>query len=157
MHDNLVNLDKCLDWVKANQVEALICCGDVTTLDTLKILAKKFRNDIFLVKGNVSLYDEVDLKKFKNIKGGGKIERFKLSGLTIGACHEPYLIDKVIERGFCDFIFYGHTHEPWIEKRGPVVVANPGTLSGMFSKACFAVLDTKTRELELKLLERIEY
>jgi len=36
------------------------------------------------------------------------------------------------------------------------VLANPGTLAGMFSKATFAVYDTSTNNLELKILERLK-
>ena len=55
--------------------------------------------------------------------------------------------------GRYDYVFYGHNHTPWEEKIGNTVVANPGTLAGMFQKATFAVLDTKNKKLELKILE----
>lgn len=155
IHDNLPNLDKCLDWAFSHKAKAMLCCGDVTNSDTLRHLAQKFKGSVYIVRGNAEIFDRSELKQYANIADGGKIGRWSIADLTIGACHEPYLIDKVREKGSCDFIFYGHTHEPWIEKRGNTVVANPGTLSGMFSRATFAVLYTETRELRLERVEEI--
>ena len=30
IHDNLVNLTKCLNWCNANKIKTIICCGDIT-------------------------------------------------------------------------------------------------------------------------------
>jgi len=54
-----------------------------------------------------------------------------------------------------DLIFFGHTHQPWEKKIGDCRLVNPGTLAGMFNKATFAVYDSKTDKLELKLVERL--
>ena len=40
-------------------------------------------------------------------------------------------------------------------KVGNVILANPGTLGGMFQKASFAVYDTGAKNLELKILETL--
>jgi len=53
----------------------------------------------------------------------------------------------------CQIVFYGHTHEPWINASGGVITANPGTLGGVFSKASFAFWDSADNKLELKILE----
>jgi predicted phosphodiesterase len=39
IHDNLVNLEKCLAWCAENKIEKIICCGDITNSETLSILA----------------------------------------------------------------------------------------------------------------------
>ena len=52
-------------------------------------------------------------------------------------------------------MFYGHTHKPWFVGKNDIIIANPGTLGGVFYKASFAVLDTDTGKLELKILENI--
>ena len=155
IHDNQTNLQKCLDWCNNNLIEQIICCGDLTNSETLKLLAKKFKGEIRLVKGNVNLYGEEEVEKYKNIHYYGRVGRVKITDKWIGICHEPYLTDYALKKGNCDIIFYGHTHEPWEENKGGVKLVNPGTLGGVFSKATFAVWDTLSSKLELKILETL--
>lgn len=155
MHDNQANLKKCLSWCKQNNIQEMICCGDVANSDTLNLLASKFKNNIYLVKGNAELYQEEELKEYDNIFYYGKIGYFKIDKKQIGICHEPFLINKVLEKGVCDIVFYGHTHKPWEEKRSGAQIVNPGTLGGMFQKGTFAVWDSGTGKLELIILEMI--
>jgi len=155
IHDNLVNLKKCLDWCGSSGTEEIVCCGDVTNSDTLNYLSKNFANTIHLVKGNMELYDQSEIEYLKNIKYYGKTGRFNIDNLTIGACHEPYLFDRLLEMGKYDFIFYGHTHRPWEEEKDGVKMVNPGTLSAMFQQATFALLDSESKKIQLLLLENI--
>jgi len=155
IHDNLVNLNKFLDWSKKNKIKKIICAGDLTNSETLNALGKKFKNSIYLVKGNIELYGEKELKKFKNINYFGKTGRFKIDGQIAGLCHEAHFIDKVLHAGHCDIIFYGHSHKPSLEEIDGFKLVNPGELGGMWGKATFAVWNTKTNKLELKLLELI--
>lgn len=153
IHDNIINLDKCLKWCKSSNVKSLICCGDITNNQTLSKMSDKFLGDIFLVRGNADNFEDSDLKKYKNINYLGRVGQIELGSKKIGLCHEPFLIDKVLEMGDCDYIFYGHTHKPWEEKKDNTRIINPGTLGGMFQKATFAVLDLENNNLELKILE----
>ena len=161
IHDNLANLEKCLNWCSKNSIAELICCGDVTNSETLKFLSNKFNNKIHLVKGNAEIYDEKEIKKYDNIKYYGRVGHFVIDNKKIGICHEPYLIKQVgTRRGAsphekCDIIFYGHTHKPWIEKKNNATIVNPGTLGSVFSKATFAVFNSANNEIELKILELI--
>lgn len=155
IHDNLVNLNKFLSWCKDNHIDELICCGDVTTLDTLEIINNKFLGTTHLVLGNVDMFSEKEVLKLKNIKCYGKIGRAKIANRQIGMCHEPYLINKVLEMGKCDLVFFGHTHKPWIEEQQGTNIANPGTLGGVFQKATFSVFDTDKASLDLKVLNTL--
>ncbi|MFA5248630.1 MAG: metallophosphoesterase family protein [Patescibacteria group bacterium] len=167
IHDNLVNLEKCLEWCTENKIEKIICCGDITNSETLSVLARY--KCVFLVYGNMEIYDEDELVAYPNIINGGRTAIFNIAGKNIGACHEPFLIKEVfnikfpLERGVAqysetgcvnpDIIFYGHTHKPWIEEKNGVKLVNPGTLGGVFSRATFAVYDTEKPEPELKILD----
>ncbi len=159
IHDNLVNLEKCLNWCGKNKIKYLICCGDVTNSETLEFLACNFKGSIYLVRGNIEIYDENEVVQHSNIEYLGRVGKIKLDGKIIGVCHEPYLIGNVTELSSdgraarCDIIFYGHTHKPWEDKRDGVKIINPGTLGGMFAKATFAVYNAETEKIELKLLE----
>ncbi len=153
-HDNLDNLKKFLDWSLENKIEKIICLGDVCKIESIKYLTQNFPGEIFLVRGNACLYDEKDLKKYKNIKYYGEVGEIEIEGLKLGFVHEPEKIKKITNNIEYkpDFIFYGHTHKPWIEKNDKTFIVNPGTLGGVYYQATFAVLNTETEKLELKLL-----
>lgn len=151
-HDNLVNLEKCLNWGRGEEIANAICCGDVVNSETLEYMAKNFKT-IYLVRGNLEIYDESEISQYNNINYLGRFGIFEIGKKTIGLCHEPWFIKKVLAQKKCDLIFYGHTHEPWIEEKAGIVTANPGTLGGVFTKATFAVWDSETNKLELKILE----
>lgn len=160
IHDNLMNLKKCLDWCSVNGMEAIICCGDVANEETIEYLSKHFSGPIHLIKGNMEIFDETVLEKYENIIYYGKTGRFEIGGKTAGACHEPFYTEDVAKKGKCDIIFYGHTHKPWekVETRhgASVRLVNPGTLGGVFLKSTFAVWDTDSDNLELKILEALK-
>jgi len=152
IHDNLVNLKKCINWGKREEVESAICCGDIVNEETLKCLSENFKI-IYLVRGNLEIYDESEIKKYKNINYLDRFGIFEINGRIIGLCHEPWFIKEVLEIKKCEVVFYGHTHEPWIEEKDGCTITNPGTLGGVFNKASFAVFDGETGKLELKILE----
>jgi len=154
IHDNLVNLEKCLNWGKKQDIKDAICCGDVANSETLAYLAKNFKV-ICLVRGNLEIYDEAEVKKYKNIKYLGRFGALEIGGKVVGMCHEPWYIKNVLDRKTCSLVFYGHTHEPWIKEQDGIIMANPGTLGGVFTKATFAVWDSESNKLELKILELI--
>ncbi|MFH1029736.1 MAG: metallophosphoesterase family protein [bacterium] len=83
-------------------------------------------------------------------EGGVPKPRYK-----IAFTHFPWKAKELAKSGKYKYIFYGHTHKPWEEKVGNCKMINPGTLAGMFYKATFAVFDTNTGQLDLKLLERL--
>jgi len=153
-HDNLANLEKCVNWGGNWGAADAICCGDIANGETLAWLAKNFKT-IYLVRGNLEIYDEADVGRHDNIRYLGRFGVFGLDGKTIGLCHEPWYIKKVLELKKCDIVFYGHTHEPWIEEKDGVITANPGTLGGVFNKASFAAWDSANNQPELKILELI--
>ncbi|MDP3043035.1 MAG: YfcE family phosphodiesterase [bacterium] len=155
IHDNLINLKKCLNWCEENNIEELICCGDVTNSETLEFLSRNFTGKVHLVKGNMEIYGEKEVERYGNIKYYGRVGRAEINGKNVGICHEPFLIKKILEQGECDIIFYGHTHAPWTEKQDSITTVNPGTLGAVFQKATFAAWDSESGALELKVLEII--
>jgi len=155
IHDNLVNLKKCLAWCRKEEIKTILCCGDVTNSETLAYLSDNFSGIIYLIRGNMEIYDEAEVKNYKNIKYLGRYGRVELADKKIGICHEPAFIDKVLGLEECGLVFYGHTHQPWTEAISNVKIYNPGTLGGVFSKATFAYWDVSKAEPELKILENI--
>ncbi|MDA3802887.1 MAG: YfcE family phosphodiesterase [Patescibacteria group bacterium] len=154
IHDNIHKLQKCLEICKRENVEKILCLGDVANKDSLLYLANNFSNNIFLVRGNACSYSESLVKSLDNIKYFDKIGEVIIDNLKIGIVHQAYKIDmlkKAYGDNF-DFIFYGHTHKPWIEKKDTSYLANPGNLTGDFYSSSFAILDTKIQKIELKII-----
>lgn len=153
LHDNIPNLNLFLDWVKKNQVNSLIFCGDLANVQTLKYLAESFIDKIYIVGGNADSFYLSDTKKFKNlIYSEDKLE-FKIDNQKIIIAHKPNDLRRyLLENNGFNFAFYGHTHKPWFKQEGSVIVANPGTLKEVFGKSSFAILDCETGKLELKIL-----
>lgn len=160
IHDNLENLNKCLSWCNVEKIDCIVCCGDVANIETLKKLSDGFNGPIYLVRGNMEIFEDSEVEKYKNIKYFGRIGSLEIKNTKIGICHEPFLINKVLETGDKEVIFYGHTHKPWIDKQKmdngkEVKTVNPGTLGGVFQKATFAFWDNDNKKLELKILEQL--
>jgi putative phosphoesterase len=150
-HDNLENLKKFFEFTKKEKIEILIHCGDVCNGETLKEIEKNFK-EIYLCLGNADIKESL-LKEAEKTKIFEKEGKIKIDGLKIGFCHAFKLKEKNLND--FDFYFFGHTHWPFLKKEGNCYLANPGNLAGLYYKATFAILDTKTRKVELKILEKI--
>jgi len=157
-HDNVPNLEKALAWMNQNKIEALIHCGDLCAPGVLvNVLAPQFFKPIHMVFGNVEDFDLLPKKvaDYNHIIHYGDVGEFELGGKKIGCVHYPDEAKKMAETGKYDMVFYGHSHKPWEETINNTKLVNPGTLAGLFQKATFAVYDTKTEKLELKILETL--
>ena len=150
-HDNLENLRKFFEFTKKENIEILIHCGDVCNGETLKEIEKNFK-EIYLCLGNADIKESL-FKEVKNSKIFEKEGKIEIENLKIGFCHAFKLKEKNLND--FDFYFFGHTHWPFLKKEENCYLANPGNLAGLYYKATFAILDTKTKKLELKILEKI--
>jgi len=156
LHDQLINLKKFLNFCQNNKIKKIVCLGDVSREETIIYLARNFSGDIFLVRGNADLYDKSILKQFSNIIDCQEIGSKKIGQVNIIFFHEPIKIKKAPLNKFkADFIFYGHTHKPWLEKKAGYFFANPGNLAGIYYNATFATLDTTSKNLELIILGKV--
>lgn len=151
-HDNLATLDHALGWANREKIETIIHCGDLTNAETQEEISKLFSGPIHLVLGNA---DDPKLTSEKNVKVWGETGEITLGGKKIAFTHFPEKVLELAKKGTFDLVFYGHTHKPWEEKIGHCRLVNPGNLAGIIYKATFAVYDTSTDKLELKILERI--
>ena len=166
-HDNVPNLKKALDYINKEKIGVLIHCGDLAAPSMLsEVIAPNFTGEIHMVFGNVGDPDLLikTAKKYKNVKIRGNRGEIDAGGKKIAFCHLPQDAKELAETGVFNIVFYGHTHRPWTEnlrlktedgKQKVVRLVNPGTLAGLFSKATFAVYNTSTDKLELKILERL--
>lgn len=157
-HDNIPNLEKAIAWMNKNGIAAIIHCGDLCAPATLKnVLAPQFQKPIHMVFGNVEDRDLLPsvVKEFPHVRHYGDVADFAIDGKRMAVNHYPNTAKELARTGKFDYSFYGHTHTPWEEEINGCRVVNPGTLAGLFSKATFAMLDTVTGVLELKLVEQL--
>ena len=159
-HDNLATTGKALQWLKKKKIKLLIHCGDVCSPSMLKEISRLFKGKIHLVFGNVD-GDPYSMLKAKepNIVFHGDAGELNVNDKKLAFCHKFLPAQGLAASGKYDLVFYGHTHQPGEEKvvtsNRDCRLVNPGTLAGMFNKATFAVYNTKTDLLELKLVERL--
>jgi len=157
-HDNLPNLKRALSFIVKQKIKILLHCGDVCKPETVRELEKNFNGRIYIAMGNVDLgFYHQKLKKGRSKKTRifedfGKI---RVNNLKIAFCHNPDLARRLSRTKKYDFVFYGHSHKPFLEKTNNCFLANPGNIEGTFYKSTFAILDTKEKKLELKILEKL--
>ena len=156
-HDNEATLRLALNFLREHPVDALIHCGDITTPETLALLAHGFAKPIHIVYGNCDIDQDgftAMAKQFPSVTLHGDSGAATFGKCRIAFTHYPDAARKLATGNF-QLVFYGHTHKPWEEKIGGASVLNPGTLSGMWYKATFALVDLATGKATLKLVERL--
>lgn len=157
-HDNLTNLEKFLAYAAKEKIETVIHCGDITNAETLTKLAEGFARPIYFVYGNVA-NSRGDLaaaaRNFSHVFNCEDSGEAKLGGKLIAFCHKPEEAQALVQKKDYNFVFYGHTHRPWVERVGDTLIVNPGTLAGMFMEATFAVFDSSAGSLDLKTLAKL--
>ena len=158
-HDNLPNFKKVIDWIKKEQIETLIHCGDICSSVTLKQIFKGFVAKAFFVLGNADHdyfeFQELVDKEFPSFKVFQKLGEIEIDNKKIAFCHFPKFARGLAHTQEYDLVFYGHTHKPWEETTGECRLVNPGNLSGFPYKSTFAIYDTQTDKLALKILEKL--
>ncbi len=156
LHDNLANWASCHKYLQQQGVSTLLFCGDLTSVNTLKKIVQEFSGDIFMIAGNAELYTKADTDKMPRLHFLGRYGQTTIADQKIGLIHEPAYKQALLrEHPNLKYLFYGHTHKPWISNENGIIYANPGNLGGLIYPASFAVLDTDNDKLELKILNTL--
>lgn len=155
VHNNEVNLKKVLNYCGRENIQTVVCCGDLASLETLDFLNDNFAGVIYFAFGNM------DRDYLENFKGGEKYKNtfiFKnfgeaeIRGETsnkIAFVHFPDIARKLCESDKYDFVFYGHTHKPWEETIKNCKMLNPGNVAGEIYPPTFAVWNINNDKFEL--------
>jgi uncharacterized protein len=152
IHDNLVRWQQAADDIKAGGIKVGICCGDLTSIETLEIVAKSF-DKLYLAYGNGDWHiANSDLPLPKNVTAFKNFGAFELEGKKIAAVHNNKTAEGILESGIYDIIFYGHTHTPWEKRQGKALMLNPGEVAGHFGAPTFCVFDLGNMKGSLKRL-----
>ena len=151
-HDNIWNLKKALEVLKALRVEAVLHCGDFSApfilkdLDTLGIA-------VHGVFGNVDS-DRFEMARLaftqlKHITLHGDTAELVLGGMKVAMHHFPMLALALAKTGDYDIVVYGHTHVVDHREINKCILINPGEIMGRKGKATFAVLDSSDRTIQI--------
>ncbi len=144
-HDNWANFKKVIDWLNKENIKVILHCGDICNQEIIDGAVKSFKGKITFVRGNGDYHLDKIPEELK----------IELGGKRIFLNHYPEIAKTMAETGNYDLVFYGHTHRPWEEKVGECRLVNPGELAGQRYKPCFAIYNTETDKLELKILEKL--
>jgi putative phosphoesterase len=160
-HDNLANLKKAISWLEKEKIKLLLHCGDIASIETIKVILENFFGKIYIVLGNMdkNYFSEKELNSFKNhlqLEIKNELNEIEINNRKIAFTHFPEIAKELAEKQRYDIVFYGHTHKPWEEKIGKTKLVNPGNLAGIIFKATFAIYDSETDKLELKILETFD-
>lgn len=152
IHDNIPNLKKVLAYCNGNEVEKIICCGDLATLETLDYLNDNFSGDIFFTFGNmdqghVATYPFSD--SYKHTKVFKEYGEATFEGYTVAFVHFPDVAEQLCVLGKYDYVFYGHTHMPWEKKIQNTAMLNPGNVANQRYAPTFAVWNTSSNLIDL--------
>ncbi len=153
-HGNIRKLASALEMLAKKQVQAIVHCGDICCLESVKLLGSQ---DIptWLVAGNMD-HPLVELQKLaeaSNVVFSYKTVEMPLDeGEYLVATHgndEKLLHDLIGGRQF-PYVCHGHTHRIGNQQLGKTRVICPGALKGprhpRFATA--AVLDTAQEKVE---------
>ena len=168
IHDNIPNLKKVLDYCAKNQIEKIICCGDLASIEILDLLNDNFSGEILYTFGNMDndylkdkfCHPELDSGSGFRIKSGmtceyKNTEIFKDFGEAeiekqkIAFVHFPEVAKTLCKSGKYNFVFHGHTHKPWQEKVNNCILLNPGNVGNQIYPPTFALWKTEENKFEL--------
>lgn len=109
---------------RTGPVDALIHCGDVQGEE--EEIARMIKDPVYMVAGNNDFFSDLP----------GELE-FYLEGQKVFLTHGhrygvamgvEMLLEEAKSRNV-DFVFFGHTHVPFMRSYGEITIANPGSLN----------------------------
>ncbi len=159
IHNNEVNLKKVLDYCAKENIQTVICCGDLGSMDTLDFLNDNFSGETYFCFGNM---DDSHLKnydfeaEYKNTWIFRDYGEAKIGNYNIAFVHYPEKAKELCSTGKYDFVFCGHTHRPWSSfakatdgQERNCVMLNPGNVAGELYLPTFAVWNTENNNFAL--------
>jgi len=155
-HDNLSNLIYVLNTYRAHDIETVIHCGDLTSLEMVSHF-EGFR--VIYTMGNMDVTTgavKKRLEKMREDNFAGMVFTGCLDGVLVAATHS-HINGKVMElirEGRYQWIFHGHTHEKRDEKIQGVRIINPGALGGLGREPrTFCIVDLELEEVKFLKVE----
>lgn len=154
-HDRIPAIEAAVDAFNSKGVEAVLHCGDFVSPFSL-VPFKGLNAPLYAVFGNND-GEKAGLSRMFRENGWTLNDRpwsFELGRKKIAMLHEPAPLNMTLEEGGFDLIVFGHTHEPFVEKKSGALVVNPGELCGWVKGAeTYAVVDMDELRCEIHQVE----
>jgi putative phosphoesterase len=147
-HDDVGNLKVALEALRAENVAAVLHCGDVCESHVIHILADF---DVWIAQGNMDRDFELAQAAEEQL-GPGRFAWLQcpaLDGYRVAMLHgeNEEVLGNLIASGEYTYVFHGHTHRRRDRTIGHTRVINPGALGGRRpERRSFCVLDLATGE-----------
>jgi putative phosphoesterase len=150
-HDNLNNLIYVLNTYREREIETLIHCGDLISLEMVSYF-EGFR--VIYTTGNMDITTGAIKKRFTRMREDnfvGTVYRGEIDGVPMAATHshiDGKVMDLVQQKRY-KWIFHGHTHKKRDETLQGARIVNPGALGGLGREPrSFCVVDLRAGEVE---------
>ncbi|MGB9927209.1 MAG: metallophosphoesterase [Methanosarcina sp.] len=156
-HDNLVAIQKAVEFFNEKEVKAVLHAGDIISPFTVKAF-QELKSKLYFVFGNND-GDKIILKsRFEEIGAVacGDFGDLTIDGLHIALLHgtNETLVKALARSGEFDVVIRGHSHEPGVKIIEGTPVINPGECSGVLSgKATVAILEIANLNVEITELQ----
>jgi putative phosphoesterase len=159
-HDRAEALAAAVRAAKAEGAQAVIHCGDLIGVNTLKLSVKEGL-PIHLIHGN-NLGDAAALYGF-SMRSEGKVRyhggdaRLELANRKIFVVHYPEYGHAMACTGDWDLVCCGHSHAAEARKvrnvkGGETWLVNPGTVAGLAAPATWALGDLDDMRFEIRTI-----
>jgi len=158
-HGNVANFKKVVNWLNKEKISLILHCGDIGGPGVLRESLSDFKGQFYGVLGNMDKGYKVAINEYQissEVKVFEDMGELEIDGKRIAIVHRPDKTKQLAQTGKYDLVFYGHIHYPWKEEVGGCRLINPGEVAGQIYKPAFAVYNTETGDLELKLLEKLQ-
>ncbi|MFA5197393.1 MAG: YfcE family phosphodiesterase [Patescibacteria group bacterium] len=155
IHGNMAYLEKAKSIIDVEQINTIICCGDIQSEEVFHEL-DSWEQRVYLSLGNADL--ELGYKLESGLIYPEKLKLYKDFGVLnlekkkIAFTHYDFFARKLASEGKYNLVFYGHTHTPWEETIDKIIILNPGEIAAQFGKPTFAIYDLTQMKAKLVLL-----
>lgn len=158
-HDNLVNLEKAIDYLNEQSIKRMIFCGDFCSPIPVKTQFSRFDGQIDAVFGNTEdrhLITKISLTEVKNLNIHGELAKLDIDDVKIAVTHYPEYAEAFAKTERFDLVCHGHTHTAREEMIGGTKLINPGEIMGFKEDARFVLFDTESGESETIFIRDIK-
>jgi len=150
-HGKAARLENALDVFEKRQVDAVVHCGDIGSVECLEVLASS-KAPVYAVSGNIDR-DTPTLEqaaKEMGIHFSWEVIELPVDGqrhLAATHGHDRNILRELVAEGQFAYVCHGHTHRFENKLIGEVRVINPGALYHTWPHTV-AVLDSETDTVE---------
>ena len=152
VHDNLVNLQKVIDYFHSENITTAIFCGDFCSPIPSRLMGT-FNGSIHCVFGNGDgdrfMISKIANSDSKNLILYGEHAEFSIENRKIAVTHYPLYGYALANTANYDAVFSGHTHQKSKEYIKNCLWLNPGEVMGWKGNPTIAVYSTQDNDASI--------